>query len=119
VDVDTLRAGNLVVRFLLELAALAAFGYWGVTTAASRVVQVALAIVLPTTMAIVWGLFISPKARFPTRELGRASLGLVVFLLAAAALWGRDRTTLAMTYGCLAVVSSVLVFFLPQRTAVP
>lgn len=111
---DTLRAANLVLRFLLELAALAAFGYWGVTTVASRGVQVALAIVLPSIIAIVWALFISPKARFPTGAFGRASLGLVVFLLAAAALWSRDRTTLATTSACLAVVSSVLIFFLPQ-----
>jgi len=112
---NVLHAGNLALRFLLELCALAATAYWGATTATGQIGRVALAVALPSLVAILWALFISPKARIPTGPFGRAFLGLVVFLIAAAALWSRDRTALAMTYGSLAVVSSVLIFIWPQH----
>jgi len=112
---NVLRTGNLALRFFLELAALAASAYWGATTATGHISQIALAVALPSLVAILWALFISPKARFPTGSFGRALLGLIVFLLAAAALWSRDRTALAMVYGSLAVISSVLIFVWPQQ----
>lgn len=112
---DAVRVANLALRFVLELAALATFAYWGATSTTGRVMQTVLAIALPLLVAGVWGLFISPKARIPTGSFGRASLGLVVFLLAAAALWNRGRTTLATTYGSLAVVSSILILLWPQQ----
>lgn len=112
---DSLRVGNLALRFLLELSALAAFGYWGATTATGHVARIGLAIALPSIVAVAWALFISPKARIPTGRFGRAVLGLIVFLFAAAALWRRDRTALAMTYGSLAIISSVLILIWPQQ----
>jgi hypothetical protein len=70
---------------------------------------------LPTIVAVAWALFISPKARIPTGSFGRAFLGLVVFLVAATALWSRDRTALAIVYGSLAIISSVLILVWPQH----
>ena len=112
---DLLRAGNLALRFFLELGALAAVAYWGATTATGRVSRIGLAIALPSLVAVVWALFISPKARIPTGPFGRAFLGLVIFLIAAAVLWSRDRTVLATIYGSLAVISSVLILVWPQQ----
>jgi Protein of unknown function (DUF2568) len=114
-DMDGLRVANLALRFLLELSALAAVAYWGATTATGRVSRIGLAIALPTIVAIAWALFISPKARIPTGPFGRAFLGLIVFLLAAAALWSRDRPALAIIYGSLAIISSVLILVWPQQ----
>jgi hypothetical protein len=111
---EILRAGNLAIRFLLELGALASLAYWGATTATGRPAQLALAITLPVAVAVLWGLFISPKARVSTGPVGRAVLGLLVFLLATTALWSRGRSVMAITYGALAVVSSVLSFVWPQ-----
>ena len=111
-----LRASNLALRFLLELAALTTFGYWGATSGAGRVPSILLALGLPSIAAALWGLFISPKARFGTGVVGRASLGLLVFLLAAAALWSRGRAPRAATFASLAVVSSVLILIFPQST---
>jgi hypothetical protein len=47
---------NLVLRFVLELAALAAAGYWG-STHGSGGWRWAWAIGLPLVMAAVWGTF--------------------------------------------------------------
>ena len=48
----------------LELAALAALAYWGAVTPDSTVLKVVLAIGAPLLAALVWGTFVSPKARF-------------------------------------------------------
>lgn len=49
---SVLRAGNLVLRFLLELCALAAVAYWGATTATGDVTRVGLAIALPSVVIV-------------------------------------------------------------------
>jgi hypothetical protein len=113
---NALRASNLALRFVLELGALAALAYWGATIASARAVRIVLAIVLPVIMAVVWGLFISPKARIPTGVAGRAGLGLIMFRVATAALWRRGYPMLAGTYGSLAVASSILIVVWPQPT---
>jgi hypothetical protein len=107
-----LRGANLVLRFLLELAALAAlatFGYWGATVNKVPMVRVTLAIVLPACVAIIWGMFISPKARIQTGTYGRAGLGLIVFLGAAIALVSRGHGTPGMVFGVLAVINATLM----------
>jgi hypothetical protein len=46
----------LAVRFLLELAALVAFGYWGWHSSEGPL-RFVLAIGLPLLLAVVWGVF--------------------------------------------------------------
>jgi uncharacterized protein DUF2568 len=75
-----LRDANLAVRFLLELAALAAVAWWGWTVSA------ALAIVLPLAVAVVWGLFVSPKAKFRVSRPIWYALQVVIFGVASLAL---------------------------------
>ena len=110
----TLRVVNLAVRFLLELGSLAAFGYWGATLPAGSAVRVSAAIALPLLVAGLWGAFISPKARVPTGRAGRAGLGLVVFLAASALLYLRGHEPLAVTFAIVALISSIVVYALPQ-----
>ncbi|HKV69449.1 MAG TPA: DUF2568 domain-containing protein, partial [Gaiellales bacterium] len=53
---------NLALKFLLELAALVAFGLWGASIA-SGFAAVVLAVLLPVVVAVLWGAFAAPKAR--------------------------------------------------------
>ena len=110
----TLRVINLAVRFFLELAALAAFAYWAAHVDASRGVRILLAILAPIVVAVFWGFFVSPKARFSTGRAGQVGLGLIVFLAAAAALFVRGQSALGVAFACTAVVSSALLYVLPQ-----
>jgi hypothetical protein len=57
------KAANLALRFLLELAALAALGYWGATVDADTAARVALGVGLPLAAALFWGMFVAPRAR--------------------------------------------------------
>ena len=111
---SALRVINLGVRFLLELGALAAFGYWGATLRGSVALRALVASVLPLAIAVLWGLFISPKARYSTGRPGQVGLGLVVFLVAALLLRERGQVAMAAIFAATAVISSVLLYFLPQ-----
>jgi hypothetical protein len=105
-----MKAANLGLRFLLELAALFALGYWGAQRDASGIVRIGLAAALPVVAATFWGLFVAPKARLGgTREV-RLALGLVVFFLASAAIVSLGRVTLGWTFGALALVNTVLTY---------
>ena len=82
---------NLAFRFLLELAGLAAIGYWG-WTQHDGVWRFVLALGLPLLAAILWGTFRVPG---DASSSGRASVpvpGIVLLVLElaffAAAAWG-------------------------------
>jgi hypothetical protein len=83
-------AANLGLRFLLELAALAAVGWWGWHTGGSTLGRLALATVLPLVVAVVWGVFIAPKARVKVSRPVWYALQIVIFgsaSLALASVW--------------------------------
>ena len=79
-------ASNLGLRFLLELAALAAVGWWGWHIGGSTLGRLVLAIVLPLGVALVWGAFIAPKARVKVSRPVWYGLQVLIFGAAALAL---------------------------------
>jgi len=99
---------NLAVKFLLELAALAAFGLWGASIA-DGVLAVVLAIALPVVAAVAWGAFAAPKAprRLPRRL--RVPFELGVFALSALALWQAESWVLGAAFAVVALVNALLL----------
>lgn len=102
-----MRAVDDVAFFLVELAALVAFGMWGwhVGPGAWRFV---LAVALPLALAVAWGLLAAPRAARRLADPPLLVFQLVVFLLAAAALWATGRVVLGVTLGVVAVAVVVL-----------
>lgn len=85
-----MRAFSLALKFVLELAAFAAFAYWG-ASAGSGAMSVVLAIAAPAPAIVLWGLLAAPrsKRRLPTAaripfELSVFGLAIVALLLAGA-----------------------------------
>jgi hypothetical protein len=104
---QALGGALLAVRFGLELAALAALAYWGFSEF-DGVLAVLFGIGAPLAAAVVWGLFVSPKARYgsPARQaVGEA----LVFGAAVIALFDADQLVLAIVFAVAAVVDGVLV----------
>lgn len=101
------KATLLVVRFALELLALGALAYWGFSEF-DGVLSVVLGIGAPLAAAAVWGVFVSPKARYgsPVRQ---AVGETIVFGAALIALIDADQPVLAVAFAVVAVVDGVLV----------
>lgn len=79
------RRAALTARFLLELALLAGVGVlaWQVTPDGWNWL---VAVVAAVAVAVVWGLFLSPKARYDVGDLGRIVLEAALFAGTAAGL---------------------------------
>lgn len=101
---------NLALRFLLELFALGAMGYWGWTQHDGFTGRL-WAILLPVIAAIVWGTFAvigdpsrSGNAPVPIPGSLRLLLEFLLFAVAALLLYRAER-------GSIAVILSLLTLF--------
>lgn len=93
---------NLAVRFLLEIGALVAIGYWGFDQH-SGIWRFLLGLGLPLVAAAAWGVFAVPgdrsrsgSAPVPVPGWVRLFLELAFFGLAAWALYDTGRPLLAL-----------------------
>jgi hypothetical protein len=107
------RAANLLLKFLLELAAAAAFAYWG-ASAASGAFAVVLAVAAPTAMVVLWGAFAAPNSARRLPAAARVPFELTVFALAALALLGAGSSALALTFALLALGNAALLTLFDQ-----
>jgi hypothetical protein len=103
------QSANLAVRFLLELSALAALGYWGAQTGGSLALRIALAIAAPVAAAVVWGTYGAPAAPLRLRRPGRLALEAVIFGLAALGL-AAGHPHLAITFLTAVLANDLLLF---------
>ncbi len=106
---------NGLVRFCLELCAVAALGYWGFGASDSAVVQWLLGVGAPVAFAMLWGALVAPKAPRRLADPARFGLEVVVFGLAAVALADAGQSALAIAFAVVIVVNLGLMFALGQR----
>ncbi|SFD78083.1 Protein of unknown function [Paenibacillus catalpae] len=102
----------LTAFFLLELAACAAFGFWGYQLDVGGIFKIILMIALPLAVIILWGMFLSPKASIPIfADPIRTTLKLIVFLAASAALYTTGRHGLGIVFltASIIVIGSVFI----------
>ena len=108
--VEVIKGANLLLRFLLELCALGALGYWGFKTGNATITKIALGVGAPLVAAFVWGVFVSPRAPVELPGLVVLLLQVLVFGSAAAALVATGHRTLAVVFGVIVVINAVLMY---------
>jgi len=102
-----MRAANLVLKFLLELAALAAYAATALVLLGLPIGIVA-AVVAVTIVVVVWGRWAAPRARRRLAAAGRIPLELVILLGGAVALVF-VAPVLAIVDAALIVLNAVLL----------
>ncbi|HEX2375562.1 MAG TPA: YrdB family protein [Actinomycetota bacterium] len=102
-----LRGVILTVRFLCELAMLAALAYWGFTVG-EGVGAWLLGLGAPLLAAVVWGAVVAPRARWPVPIPTRVVVELVLFGAAAGALAVAGQPLAAVILGVAALAISLL-----------
>jgi Protein of unknown function (DUF2568) len=106
--VEALKALNLGVRFfVVELGGLAAAAYWG-WEATSGPGRWYLAVAAPAAFVLVWGLFISPRARIQVSKHVALAIELGLIGLVAIGLAVAGPVWLGITFGAVALLSGVL-----------
>jgi hypothetical protein len=100
---------SLTLQFLLELAALAALGFWGYSTGGSGFKQVALAVAAPLVASTAWALFGSPKAPLHLAGASRLLLELAFFGSAAGGLAAAGKGLPAVAFALVVLTNVVLL----------
>ncbi len=107
---------NLGLRFILELIALFALGYWG-WTQGDGVVGIGLAIALPLIGAVIWGTFAVPddpsrSGNAPIAVTGwiRLVLEITFFVLATVALLDRGIILPAILFISVVIIHYIVSY---------
>jgi hypothetical protein len=108
--VHTLATLNAALRFLLEITALIVFGYWGFQYGTTTVVKYGLGVGIPLVVAVIWGLFGSPKAPDPVGEPWKIVFLLLIFGAATLALVAVGQHRLVLVFGGIALCNTALLY---------
>ena len=104
---------NLTLHFLLELAGLAALGYWGWTTHAG-LARYAWTLLLPLAAAAVWGIFRVDgdpnRAPVPVSGPIRLLIELAYFAASAGLLALAAASTAALVLAVLVITDYALAY---------
>jgi hypothetical protein len=105
-----MRAANLGLRFLLELAMLVglAAGGWAIA-------GLLLAIAAPLLAIVLWACFVAPKASRRLTDPGKVALEIVLFAAGTAGYVAAGVPVVAVVFAVLVVVNVALLFAWDQR----
>ena len=107
---------NLAIRFLLELTALIAIGFWGWKQSEDWQ-RFVLAFGLPIILATIWGTFTVPNdpsrsgnAPVAVRGILRLAIELAFFTIATLAIYKLGYSSLAIIYGAIVVIHYLISY---------
>jgi hypothetical protein len=107
---------NLVLRFVLELAALLVMGVWG-SRQGEGVLSIVLALGVPVIAAAGWGIFNVPndpsrsgKSPVVVPGVVRLLYEVVFFGFASWALFAMGSTTLSLVFGVVVIIHYILSY---------
>jgi len=107
------RPANLGAKFLLELAALAAFAYRG-STVGDRLTAVVPAVAAPALIAVLWSRYAAPRARRRLGVRARIPFELSVFALASVLKYPAGGRVLAVVLAACVALNDLLLTGLRQ-----
>src|SRR5262245_49318265 len=111
---EILKSINAGLAFLLELVMLFGFGYWGFYGDKSPWLKWILGIGLPLLAAVVWGIFFAPRSAGRLNSTSGNLLSLILFLLAAIALFHIEHPVLAIIFAVVVVINRALILIWKQ-----
>jgi hypothetical protein len=111
-----MRALNLVLRFVLEVCALAALAYGGWHVPGPVWLRILAAVAFPLIAAIIWGRWVAPKASHPIPDPQRLVPEWIVFGGATVALALTGHYLLAVLLAVLAAANRAVLWSLDTGT---
>ncbi len=105
----TAQVLTLATRFLVEIAALVAYAWWGWRLPTTLPVRLLAAIGAPVAFAVVWGVLVAPKAPVQLATPLLVAVQVVAIGGAVAALVSAGKVTPAVVLGLVAPVDGALL----------
>lgn len=109
---EGLEKGALVLRFLLEVAGVAALAWWGIKAGSDDLSRAGLAIIAAGGLIVIWALVVAPKARNPLSPTTRWLIGTVLLMVAAVALWTVGPQELAILFAVLVAIDTAILLWI-------
>ena len=103
-----MKAANDALRFLVEIAALLAVGYWAFHNHSSWAAKLILGIGGPLLIAAAWAIWMAPRSPRRAAEGMCAVIEVVIFGLSTAALAASTGAALAVVFAAIAAANAVL-----------
>lgn len=106
--IQGLKALQLLLAFLLEIALLLTYGYAGFHFGREFLGGFPFGIGLPLLLAVGWGIWMAPRARKRLGSPWRQWVALLLFLSAAALLYKAHHVNLAVVFAGCALLCTLL-----------
>ena len=103
---------NHLLAFVIELAALGAYGVWGWSRFDGGPLSFPSALVVAVAVALIWAVFAAPNSSNRLSNIFLLPLKVAMFAGAALALANADHTSFAIAFGVAAAVQLVLALML-------
>jgi len=103
------RWSNLGLSFLMELAGLAAFAWWGWNASSKTWLRLLLAIGLPLIAAALWGLFAAQAGSTYGGPVVTPIFKTLFFGLAGLAIWTLDHHILGAAFVLVVAVNLLII----------
>lgn len=99
----------LTLRFATELATMAVLAWAAASAGVALGWRIALAVLGPVLVAVVWGLALAPRAKHRLPEPWRLGAEMVIFVAATAALALSGEGVAAAVYAVVAIGTAILL----------
>jgi hypothetical protein len=106
---EALKSANLALRFILELLAVVALGFWGFTSGLGTAMRWVLGLGIPIAAIVLWALFVAPQATVQAPPGVRVAIEVVILAGAALALVATGHPALGLTYVVVVVANRILM----------
>ena len=106
-----LKYVNQPIVFIIELAMLGSFAYFGFQKGNSTLAKYTLAIIIPAIAIVLWSYWAAPKSAHRLVMPYLAIFRLALFLAASYLLYACHQTKLAIILAVLSVVTQVVSYF--------
>ena len=100
---------NLTLRFVLELAGIAAFGLWGLNLTGDPRVNLVVAVIAVAAVIVAWAVVVAPKARNGLSQSKKDVIGTAILLVAAVALVGAGQPVAGLAFGALVLANAAML----------
>jgi Protein of unknown function (DUF2568) len=109
-----MASANLVLRFALELAGVAALAYYGFNAPLAAPLRWIAAIGIPVAFVAIWALVVAPNTMNGLTQAQKDVIGTVLLLAAAGALALAGQQSLAVGFAIAIIVNAILLFVFGQ-----
>ncbi|MGN6803617.1 MAG: YrdB family protein [Ginsengibacter sp.] len=109
-----LKGINIAAAFLLEIAMLVSFEYFGYEYPENKALKYVLMIALPLLAGVLWGIFAAPKSQQRLPKVQRTLFVLTIFAASVFLLNQTGETALAAVFSICIIINQVLLFIFEE-----